>query len=108
MIKIITALFLTIGFMSGCTTQYSYKIVKNELNIFIKKPKTEKVYFLSSLDEFKRHEIFKNDKGLWEVTLPADREFRFFFIADGKVFLPECNQRESDDLGSEDCIYIPK
>lgn len=107
MIKIITAVFLSIWFISGCATSYSCKVVNNELNIVINKPETEKIFFLSSLDGFKRHEIFQNNKGLWEITLPADRDFRFFFIADESIFLPECNQREIDDFGSENCVYIP-
>ena len=94
--------------LSGCARQYSYRVTNDELHLFLNNPEAKEVYFLSSLDQFESHEAFKNSKGVWEVTLPSSREFRYFFMVDGSVFLPACDQKENDDFGTENCIYVPE
>lgn len=108
MIKNLMGVLGILVMLSGCVSRYSYKVTNDVLHIFLNEPDAEKVYFLSSLDQFERHEAFKNGKGVWEVTLPSNREFKYFFIVDTKVFIPSCDQKESDDFGSENCIYFPE
>ncbi|MDB9823107.1 hypothetical protein OAC89_05335 [Deltaproteobacteria bacterium] len=108
MIKTLITLFAVLVMLSGCVSRYSYEVTNDVLHIYLSEPDAEKVYFLSSLDQFERHEAFKNSKGIWEVTLPSKEEFKYFFIVDGTVFLPTCDQKENDDFGSENCIYVPE
>lgn len=93
--------------LSGCAGHY-YKVSDNSVYIGIKEPDAKEVYFLSSLDQYERHEVLKNNRGVWEVSLPSDLEFRYFFIVDGDVFIPPCVQKEKDDFGSENCIFVPE
>ena len=93
--------------LSGCANHY-YKVNNNYVYIYLNEPDADKVYFLSSLDQFERHEAIKNNKGVWEVTLPSGMEFRYFFIVDGNVYLPTCEHKEKDDFGSENCIFVPE
>ena len=108
MIRIIFLFFLVMVFTAGCAAEYSYRFIDGEIEMLINKPDTEKLFFLSSLDGFKRHELSKNDKDTWKVMLPADKAFRFFLVADENIFLPDCRFRESDGFGSENCVYIPE
>ena len=101
----ILSVFLLIA--SGCTV-HQYKIVNQKLHIYLKDKKAEKVYLLTSLDGFEPHEVRVADSGTWEAILPSDIEFRYFYLIDGKVFLPDCVMKEKDDFGSDNCIYIPR
>ena len=101
-------LFLSVFllFTAGCTVQ-KYEVINQELHIYLKNKGAEKVYLLTSLDQFEPHEVSTTDSGTWEAILPSDMEFKYFFMVDEEVFIPECEMRETDDFGSENCIYTP-
>jgi hypothetical protein len=41
------------------------------------------------------------------MTVPKGGEFRYFYLVDGKIHLPDCPYREMDDFGSYNCLYKP-
>jgi hypothetical protein len=98
----------TIIILSGCASHYYKENNNNVVYIYLHKPNAKEVYLLSSLDQFKRHEATKNKNGVWEVMLPSGMEFRYFFIVDGNVYIPTCEQKEKDDFGSENCVFVPE
>lgn len=101
-------LFLIAGFMAltaGCATHYQ-QVRGQTLLLCLKKPDAKQVILACSLDDFEPHEARQSD-GQWVVSLPADETFRYYYILDGKVFLPPCRMKESDDFGSENCIFEP-
>jgi hypothetical protein len=102
-------LLVFIGFLlcsAGCAVQ-QYKIVNQELHIYLKNREAEKVYLHTSLDEYAPREALKDESGIWVSVLPADMEFKYFYVIDEKVFIPECSMKEKDDFGSVNCVYIP-
>lgn len=107
MIKILMAIFAALIILSGCVNNYYYQIKNDKVHIFFHEPKAGKVFFLSSLDQFELHETVKNEKGQWEISVPAGQTFEYFFIVDGTLSIPPCNQKEKDDFGSENCVYMP-
>ena len=102
---IMISIFLLVG-LSGCASHY-YRIESDLLHIYLKNPEAKKIYFLCSLDKFELHPAKKLDAGTWMVSLPAGREFSYFYIADEKIFLPACKFTELDDFGSRNCIFVP-
>ena len=92
--------------LSGCASHY-YEVKGDTLHIHLKKPYAKVVYFASSLDGYELHRARRIDDKTWEVTVPADAEFRYFYIVDGVLYLPSCKFKEQDDFGSENCLYIP-
>ncbi len=92
--------------LSGCAGHF-YKIEGSDVHLYLRAPDGATVLFASSLDGYRFHEAKKDKKGLWQVALPAGREFRYFYVINGKVFLPPCELKEKDDFGSENCIYCP-
>ena len=92
--------------LSGCADHY-YRIKEDSVHIYLKKPDTEKVYFASSLDGYQRHRATRIDGQTWEVLVPIDREFRYFYLIEDALYLPPCRFKEQDDFGSENCIYVP-
>ena len=91
---------------TGCTTHY-YKIDADRVDLYLRMPKADVVYFATSLDEFKLHPARKIDFATWEVGMPATREFRYFYTVDGIFYQPDCKLKERDDFGTENCIFVP-
>ena len=101
-------LFFSLFILStvGCTV-HEYKVIDKELHIYIKDKEAEKVYVLSSLDEYTPRTAKGNGSGTWEVVFPSDVEFKYVFLVDDEVFVPACEMKEEDDFGSENCVYTP-
>lgn len=92
--------------LSGCSTHF-YKVNENDVTIFLRNRDIETPLFVCSLDGYTSRRM-KQEKGLWVVTVPANDPFRYFYLVDGKPFLPTCTLRELDDFGSENCIFEPE
>jgi len=92
--------------MTGCTAHY-YDFQGEVLTLYLDKPDAKKVFLASSLDGFQPHEVRKVD-GHWVISMTADTPFRYFYLLDGQSYLPPCRMTESDDFGSENCIFDPK
>jgi hypothetical protein len=97
---------LLAGMLSGCAHHY-YRFDDTGVTIYLKAPDAASVSFASSLDGFVLHPATKIDKKTWVYTLPDDRQFSYFYVIDGAVFVPECDYRENDDFGSANCVFIP-
>ncbi len=102
----ILIVLVLLGALSGCARHY-YRVDDGRLEIFLKAPGAETVFFASSLDGYVSHPADRADHTTWIVRMPQDQEFRYFYIIDGAVTVPECTCRENDEFGSENCIYIP-
>ena len=91
---------------TGCAV-HEYRVVGQELHIYLKDKKAEEVYVLSSLDEYKPRRATDAGDGMWETVLPSNAEFKYFYIVDDEVLVPACDMKEKDDFGSENCVFIP-
>lgn len=92
--------------VAGCVTHY-YRMDGNDMVMILRKPEAKRVMLACSLDEFQPRWA-KNVSGRWEVTLPADKAFKYFYRVDGLPFVPDCPMKENDDFGSETCIFDPQ
>ena len=92
---------------TGCASHYYWKN-NDTLSIFLKMPDARQVYFLSSLDGYKPRKAIRVNDQTWQISAPAQTEFKYFYKVDGKVYLPPCRLKEQDDFGSQNCIYIPE
>ncbi len=97
---IILALFL----LYGCST-HRYSVSDSFVSFFLTYRKANSVEFLYSIDDFRSHPASEIKDGLWEVRVPFHHEFSYFYKVDGKVFVPECELREEDDFGFENCLF---
>lgn len=94
-----------IGVMAGCASHY-HRNQGDTLLFYLNKPNAQKVILACSLDNFQPHEARQLD-GRWVVSLPSDTPFRYYYMIDGKIFLPPCQMKETDDFGSKNCIFEP-
>jgi hypothetical protein len=91
---------------AGCA-HHSVLVDADRVTLTLKAPGAKNVQIASSLDGYELHQARKTGDSTWVVQLPSDMQFTYFYLVDGKVFLPECLISESDGFGSKDCIYVP-
>lgn len=92
--------------IAGCTAHH-YKINAGVAHFYLKAPGANIVHFASSIDGYQIQPAKKIEDGTWVVAIPCDQEIRYFYVIDGKTFVPSCRTREKDDFGSENCIFSP-
>ena len=93
--------------LQGCAPQHYMFIQAEQLTLVLQAPEAKQVRFASSLDEYYLHTPAKNKDGKWIVKVPSQREFQYFYMVDGELFLPECRFKQADDFGTFNCRYLP-
>jgi hypothetical protein len=102
-------LILIVLCLAGCAASaHYYERQSDRLTFYLNVPGARGVAFASSLDAFNPHLASRVDGWRWVVSVAADTEFRYFYIVDGAVYVPECRFYENDDFGSRNCVYMPE
>lgn len=92
--------------LQGCASSQFYQTQNDSLVLSLKHKGAGEVLFYSSADNFQPRQAISRDGTLWRVSVPAQDEFSYFFTVDGKRVLPDCRLRETDDFGSQNCLYV--
>lgn len=94
--------------VTGCEAHSVTRRAEGGLDIRLRVPQAHSVVLVVSGDErFERLPAAPDRLGAWVVSLNRAEEFRYFYLVDGKPFLPKCGLREKDDFGAENCIFSP-
>jgi hypothetical protein len=104
----IWALTVTILLEISVNAAHYYSVEYDTVTFCLDLTGAKNVYLAHSLDNYIPHKAKAVKDGRWEFSMTANFEFRYFYIVDGGVYLPECQFRETDDFGSENCIFVPK
>ena len=94
--------------LAGCAATHYHERQSDYVTFFLRAPGAEKVEFVSSLDAYNTHRASRLKGSRWAVTVAPNSEFRYFYIVDGTVYLPECDLYEKDDFGSRNCVFVPE
>ena len=94
--------------LAGCVATHYHERQADRVNLYLRAPGARGVVFASSLDAFTPHPAIKIDGSRWVVSVSGGFEFRYFYIVDGAVHVPECRFFEKDDFGSNNCLYVPE
>jgi hypothetical protein len=94
-------------FVAGCTSHHFSTKNSGKVAMYLDAPRANEVFFASSADNFTMHKAERRSRGLWVTGNLVDKEFRYFYIIDGKTYVPDCRYKEKDDFGAENCIYLP-
>ena len=94
--------------LEGCAATHYYERQSDRVTFYLKAPGAQGVKFASSLDAYSPRLASKADDSRWVVSMAAGSEFRYFYIVDGAVYVPECKYYEKDDFGSRNCVYMPE
>ena len=95
-------------YLAGCAATHYHERHSDRVTFYLKVPEARGVAFASSLDAYSPHLASKVDGSRWVVSVAAGSEFRYFYIVDGSVHVPECKFYEKDDFGSRNCVYVPE
>jgi len=90
----------------GCTAHY-HIINNGHVEMFLTAPQAQSVVLVISGDTFQQVQALRDDSGMWKVTLSRLNEFKYFYLVDGKAYLPDCRLRENDDFESNNCVFSP-
>ncbi len=102
----ISAVLILSVCLIGCANHY-YRDRNHTMYFYLKNSDARTVQFAHSKDGYTLRMAEKIDSRTWRVMVPADSEFSYFYLVDGKIFLPACPLKEKDDFGSENCIFVP-
>lgn len=100
-----TAVLLLIA--TGCATHY-HRARPDGVHFFLRVAHAGRVEMARSGSVFGIYEAQRVGSELWSVTVPSGEAFRYFYLVDGKSYLPDCPLREADDFGSQNCIFQPE
>jgi 1,4-alpha-glucan branching enzyme len=90
----------------GCTAHY-YIIDNGHVEMYLTAPQAQSVVLVVSGDTFQQVQALRDDSGMWKVTLNGLHEFKYFYLLDGKAYLPDCPLRDHDDFRSNNCVFSP-
>lgn len=93
-------------FTLGCAQQHSVQVHDDSLSFYYNDAKAKEVLLASSADHFTYHPAIKGPGDVWQVTIPRNKEFSYFYIVDGEVTVPECSNTVLDDFGTKNCLYV--
>jgi hypothetical protein len=93
--------------LTGCSAHHYTVPSDLGTQLYLDIPGARTVVFASSVDAFAPHAARRTSGATWEVTVPGRAEFTYFYVVDGKLFLPECRFHENDDFGHKNCVYRP-
>ncbi len=94
--------------LAGCVATHYHERQSDQVTFYLKAPGAKGVVFASSLDAYTPHPASKADGSRWVISATSGSEFRYFYIVDGIVYVPECKFYEMDDFGSRNCVYVPE
>ncbi len=97
----------TLFFLTGCSPSHFIARQASGVTLYLDVPEAGEVLFVSSVDSFQPQPTQKNPGGIWVINALAAREFHYFYIVDGRVYVPDCQYKERDDFGATNCIYQP-
>lgn len=90
----------------GCSTHY-HTIRNGQVDVYLDAPQAQSVSLVVAGEIFERVPAARTQLGAWKVTLNRAKEFKYFYLVDGNVYLPDCPLRERDDFGANNCVFLP-
>jgi len=104
--KSLFPLILLAILVSACAGKHYFRLQGDEVAFYYKDKAAQEVLFASSQDNYKLLAAREDRNHLWEVSVPAVKEFAYFYVVDGVITLPDCPYTENDDFGAKNCLYI--
>lgn len=103
---ILGAVLILFCCVTGCSQKHYYTVNDDSIHLYYQDKEARQVLFASSIDHFALHSAAETNDSLWEISVPLQEEFAYFYIVDGAVTLPECSLKQLDDFGSKNCLYV--
>jgi len=92
--------------VSACAEKHYSRLNDGTVTFYYKDTEAQEVFFASSRNDYKLFAARETKNHLWEVSIPAEKGFAYFYVVDGVITLPDCPFTENDDYGSKNCLYV--
>jgi hypothetical protein len=102
MIPILAAVLMA----GGCSAHY-HRVDHGRAEMYLTAPQAQSVVLVIAGDPFRQIQAQRDASGTWKATLNPSSEFKYFYLVDNKVYLPDCRLKEHDDFGSDNCVFSP-
>jgi len=79
---------------------------RKNVTISPKHSKAKTLLFAYSLNGYEG-QLHKQHNRLWEISLAAEKPYRYFYMVDGDSFVPECPLQELNCFTSKICLFEP-
>ena len=99
-------LLLMAAVATGCSTHY-LRSENGQTFLYLEDRHADTVMFASSLDHFQWRSAEKINGRTWRIGIPQDIPQTYIYRVGNQIVVPDCRFRETDDFGSENCLYIP-
>ena len=100
------AFFFLVLVIAGCSPKHYVQVHDHSIMLYYENHEAEEVLFASSIDQFRFHRASKMADGVWEVIVPREEEFSYFYLVDKILILPDCQSRILDDFGAKNCLFV--
>lgn len=104
--KSISTLLMIPVMLIGCTGYQKIDQGQDKVQISLFMPAADEVLFFASADRFQPKPMEKDVFGFWRVEVPPNRNFSYFYQVDTVTYIPDCLEKELDDFGAANCIYL--
>ena len=102
----IGGVFLTGALLiTACTPKHYVQVHKNTIALYSSYPDAAEVLFASSIDRYRLHPAHRVSDDIWEVVVPREHSFFYFYLVDQQPALPDCKFTVFDDFGARNCLY---
>lgn len=88
----------------GCATHY-VRQTDDGLVFYLEEPSAAQVELLASFNGFSPLPAARVNPSIWRVTVPSNDSFSYFYRIDGRIHVPDCELKERDDFGQDNCIF---
>ena len=102
----IGGVLLTCAFLlCACAPNHYVQVHEYTIAFYSSYPDATEVLFASSIDRYRLHRARRVSAGTWEVIVPRERSFSYFYLVDERPALPDCKFTVFDDFGARNCLY---
>jgi len=101
-----TILFVLTLLSAACSPKHYIQVHDESIVLYYEHTGAKEVFFASSIDRFRLHPAIKVKSDTWEVIVPKETEFSYFYLVDGTLTLPDCQFTILDDFGAKNCLFV--
>lgn len=101
-----TVLFILAIISAACSPKHYIQEHDESIALYYDYTGAEEILFASSIDRFQFHPAIKVKGDTWEVIVPKEKEFSYFYLVDKIITLPDCQFTILDDFGAKNCLFV--
>jgi hypothetical protein len=105
-LKIVYLAFFLSLLIAACSPKHYVEVRNQSISLYYQNNEADEVLFASSIDQYQFHRARKVEGGAWEVTVPREEEFSYFYLVDKILTLPDCQSKILDDFGAKNCLFV--